>query len=156
MHADTRRAKSPYVPAHMPWLVAIGQQLREDLPPGPVPNNLSAQLEKFEAGETEPEPAAVRLAIINAVVRASVARRSPSAVSSIDEEWCDAPAPDVVPPSRQAITLGRFEKLVLDLFDNHLSEPERGFAVRKFVAYLRVCHAMLDVGLIKQSELAFD
>jgi hypothetical protein len=54
---------------------------------------------------------------------------------------------------RGATTLGSFEKLVLDLFDNHLREPERGAAVKKFVGYIKVCHAMLDSGLIKESEL---
>jgi hypothetical protein len=41
----------------------------------------------------------------------------------------------------------------LDLFDNHLRGAERETAVRRFVAYIRVFHAMLDLGLIKESEL---
>jgi hypothetical protein len=57
------------------------------------------------------------------------------------------------PQWRGATTLGSFEKLVLDLFDNHLREPERGAAVKKFVGYIKVCHAMLDSGLVKESEL---
>ena len=73
-----------------------------------------------------------------------MARRSPAASS-----------PDVLLPSRQAFTLGKFEKLVLDLFDNHLSEPERGSAVKTFAAYVRVCHALLDLGLVKESDLTF-
>jgi hypothetical protein len=40
-----------------------------------------------------------------------------------------------------------------DLFDNYLQEPDRQAAVRKFVAYIRVCHAMIDSGAIKESEL---
>jgi hypothetical protein len=54
---------------------------------------------------------------------------------------------------RGATALGSFEKLVLDLFDNHLREPERGAAVKNFVGYIKLCHAMLDSGLVKESEL---
>ena len=154
MRADLQRATSPHI-----WLVAIGQQLRNEYtdiaePPEPLPEHLATRLERLEAGETQPEPAAVRLAIINAVVRASAARGSRAAVSSVHEEWCEPRTPGFATPSRQATTLGKFEKLVLDLFDNCLSERERTPAVKQFAAYIRVCHAMLDLGLIKESELA--
>ena len=133
MRADRWGATTPHIWEQIPWLAAIGQQ-------------------RIEAGATQPEPAAVRLAIINAVVRASIARRTPIAISSVHEG--KPRAHDIPLPSRQAKALGRFEKQVLDLFDYHLSEPERGAAVRMFVAYIRVCHAMLDLGFIKESELA--
>ena len=155
MRADSRSATTPHIWKQIPWLAAIGQQLREEytsVGEAPLPEHLARQLERIEAGTTQPEPAAVRLAIINAVVRASVARRTPIAISSVHEG--KPRAHDIPLPSRQANTLGRFEKLVLDLFDNHLSEPERGAAVRMFVAYIRVCHAMLDLGFVKESELA--
>ena len=140
--------------AKLASLLAVGQQLREqfDEELEPAPEHLTARLNELEAGKPQSEPAAVRLAIINAVVRASVARRT--ATSSHHAEWRDPRIPDVPIASRQAVTLGRFEKLMLDLFDSHLSEPERGSAVRTFVAYIRLCHAMLDLGLIKESELA--
>jgi hypothetical protein len=43
---------------------------------------LAARLKQLEAGATPPEPAAVRLTIINAVVRACVAPRPPAAGSA--------------------------------------------------------------------------
>jgi len=155
VRADRRGATAPQIWEQIPWLAAIGQQLREEytsVGEAPLPEHLTRQLERIEAGTTQPEPAAVRLAIINAVVRASVARRTPIAISSAHEG--KPRAPDIPLPSRQAKAVGRFEKQVLDLFDYHLSEPERGAAVRMFVAYVRVCHAMLDLGFIKESELA--
>src|SRR5947207_2384099 len=87
MRADLQRATSPHI-----WLVAIGQQLRDEYTDGakspePLPEHLATRLERLEAGETQPEPAAIRLAIINAIVRASVARGSRAAVSSVHEEW---------------------------------------------------------------------
>jgi hypothetical protein len=77
-----QRAETPHVPDRMPWLVEIGQQLRAEYTHNaeladPLPEQLAAQLKQLEAGATPPEPAAVRLAIINAVVRACVAPRPP-------------------------------------------------------------------------------
>ena len=82
MRADRRGATAPQIWEQIPWLAAIGQQLREEytsVGEAPLPEHLTRQLERIEAGTTQPEPAAVRLAIINAVVRASahVVRRSP-------------------------------------------------------------------------------
>lgn len=144
MRAEAGKENTLDVSAQTPWLMAIGQQLRENFEPArSIPKDLAARIEQLEAGQVQPERAAVRLAIINAVIRASVARRAPSFSCAGDD--CT--------PSRQATELGKFEKLVLDLFDNHLSEPERESAVRNFVAYIRICHALLDLGLIKEGEL---
>ena len=64
--------------AKLASLLAVGQQLREqfDEELEPAPEHLTARLNELEAGKPQSEPAAVRLAIINAVVRASVARRT--------------------------------------------------------------------------------
>jgi hypothetical protein len=162
------RSKSRHIVPQMAWLSEIGNQLRDEYTvvkqAESMPEQLAALLSRFEAGERPPEPPAVRLATINAVMRASVVSRprSPAAVPIPSEEPSrprhqsrpERVSPDVSARSRRATALGGFEKLVLDMFDNHLRGPERDSAGRKFTAYIRVCHAMLDLGLITESELA--
>jgi hypothetical protein len=142
----------------------IGEQLRVECraTEQPMPDRLAALLKQLEGGERYPESAAVRLAIINTGVRASSVPNGPRFyVPGPGDEPSDASSyhsrrarpPDLSAPSRRATALGRFEKLVLDLFDNHLSEPERETAVKTFSAYVQICHAMLDLGLITEREL---
>ena len=162
-----RRSASHHIVPQMAWLREIGHQLRDEYiavkQPKSMPEQLTALLNRFEAGERPPEPPAVRLATINAAIRASVVspRRSPAVVPIASEEPPRAchngrarVSPDVAARSRRATALGGFEKLVLDMFDNHLRGPERDAAGKKFTAYIRVCHAMLDLGLITETELA--
>ena len=162
--SKSRQSESRHIVPQTVWLAGIGQQLRVEYAAveqaEPIPERLAALINQLEAGEMHPEPAAASSANIDFVIREPVVSKSSRPAPKASEEQSGAGqhgrearlSPDIV-ARRRATALGSFEKLVLDLFDNHLREPEREAAVKKFAAYLRVCHAMLDLGLIKESEL---
>jgi hypothetical protein len=140
-------------------VIGVGEQLRAECAATeqPIPGQLATLLKQLDGAKPYRESAAVRLAIINTVVRvssvpnelhASLALTGPAEGSSATRR-----SSNVSLPSRRATALGRFEKLMLDMIECHLTEPERSAAIEIFSAYVRVFHAMLDLGLITEREL---
>jgi hypothetical protein len=145
-------------PFRMAGAVGIGEQLRTHCTAAePIPERLVTLLQRFEAGDRYPEPPAIRLAIIHAAIGGVLNARSENSVrASPPSGWVESARHyhnRARLPSRRATALGRFEKLVLDLLDLHLSEAERDVAIRTFSAYVRSFHALLDLGLIREREL---
>jgi hypothetical protein len=165
MRVEGQKVESPHIMARTAWLLEIGQQLRDEYTavaqPEPMPRRLAALLSQLEASERRPpDPAAVRSATSEAVSGASV-DHAPPAVPIASQEPSRARhhrrsarlLPEIAERSHLAAAFGSFEKLILDLLDDHLRGSEREAALRKFVAYVRVCYAAFESGLIDESEL---
>ena len=150
MRTGDQKAENVHAP-RTGWLLGIGQQLRAEYAffeqSEPMPERLLALVKQVEEDKQASHPApmtpatnSVDLGVRGAsVVRLPLKKRPQRRPEAL--------------PSHGMGELGKFEKLILDLFESNLQYAAREAAIRKLTAYMRVCHAALQSRVIDHTDV---